>query len=439
VVIFQTFSGHVGGHKKVRNKKMSDLEHLAIHRDITLHDHHVRIKGLSSFEDACSQIYASPSLIATVVERNKITYLVLGDHYATCELEPDVHSVSECGIQYFISLDIIISPALAERTSCSIGDEVILRVLDVNQITSARCILVESVTPSYDEASRADLEYIGRKEARIYSNPALRTFETAYMHCLDSDHDLFRITQKTRRFGLNPSAKLSCMRPFDLFSIITKLEKTRDMEGWREEDVCSVRTYEKILRRVHKFQADAQAKKSLTGTASQGSIQIFKSSLAWSDIAGQHDVKNRLLECFNIGEKLTKQYHFLGIKAPRGILLYGPPGCSKTLLAKAASAQTGRAFIAVKGPEVFSKWVGDSEKRVHEIFEAARGASPAIIFFDEIDSIGSTRSSSGTASVSDRVLSQLLMELDGISASECDVVVLAATNRPDVLVCASSL
>lgn len=336
----------------------------------------------------------------------------------------------------FTLLDIIISPALAERASCSIGDEVILRVVDVDQITSARCIFVESVASNHDEASCADLEYIGRKEARIHSNPALRTFGTAYTHCLDSGHDIFRITQKTRRFGLNPSTKLSCMRPFDLLSIITKLEKTQSREEWRDEDVCSVRTYEKVLRRVHKFQTDMQVKKSSSGTASQGNIQIFKSSLAWSDIAGQHDVKNRLLECFNIGEKLTKQCQFLGIKAPRGILLYGPPGCSKTLLAKAASAQTRRAFIAVKGPEVFSKWVGDSEKRIHEIFEAARGASPAIIFFDEIDSIGSTRSSSGTASVSDRVLSQLLMELDGISASECDVVVLAATNRPDVLVCA---
>jgi transitional endoplasmic reticulum ATPase len=123
----------------------------------------------------------------------------------------------------------------------------------------------------------------------------------------------------------------------------------------------------------------------------------------------------------------------MGIKPPRGILLYGPPGCGKTLLARAVATESEANFISVKGPEIFSKWVGESEKAIREVFRKARTAAPAIIFFDELDSIiprrGAGYSDSGAT---ERVISQLLTEMDGIESLQ-NVVVIAATNRPDIL------
>lgn len=106
-----------------------------------------------------------------------------------------------------------------------------------------------------------------------------------------------------------------------------------------------------------------------------------------------------------------------GIRPPRGILLYGPPGCSKTLMAKALATESSLNFLAVKGPELFSKWVGESEKAVRDVFRKARGAAPSIVFFDEIDSLAAQRSESGGGKgVGERVLSQLLSEMDGVEA-----------------------
>jgi transitional endoplasmic reticulum ATPase len=123
----------------------------------------------------------------------------------------------------------------------------------------------------------------------------------------------------------------------------------------------------------------------------------------------------------------------MGINPPKGILLFGPPGCGKTMLAKAVATESEANFIAIKGPEVFSKWVGESEKAIREVFRKGRMASPAVIFFDEFDSLvprrGTGRADSG---VSERVISQLLTEMDGAVSLE-DVMILAATNRPDIL------
>jgi transitional endoplasmic reticulum ATPase len=123
----------------------------------------------------------------------------------------------------------------------------------------------------------------------------------------------------------------------------------------------------------------------------------------------------------------------MGIEPPKGVLLYGPPGCGKTLLAKAVATESEMNFISIKGPEVFSKWVGESEKAIREIFRKGRMAAPAVIFIDEVDSLiprrGAGYSNSG---VTGRVISQLLTDMDGLEALQ-DVVVIAATNRPDIL------
>jgi AAA family ATPase len=112
----------------------------------------------------------------------------------------------------------------------------------------------------------------------------------------------------------------------------------------------------------------------------------------WSQIGGQHELKKKLQQAITWPIKYADSFMRLGIKPPRGLLMYGPPGCSKTMIAKALATETGLNFIAVKGPELFSKWVGESEKTVRDIFRKARNAAPAIIFFDEIDAIAMERS-----------------------------------------------
>ncbi|KAF0436992.1 AAA-domain-containing protein [Gigaspora margarita] len=154
----------------------------------------------------------------------------------------------------------------------------------------------------------------------------------------------------------------------------------------------------------------------------------------WSDIGGQKEIIQKLKESIEWPLQHPEAFSKLGIKPPKGILLYGPPGCSKTLMAKALATEAGLNFIAIKGPELFSKWVGESEKAVREVFRKARAASPSIIFFDEIDALTVKRSTNGGGgiSVADRVLSQLLNELDGIEPL-VNVTVVAATNRPDII------
>jgi SpoVK/Ycf46/Vps4 family AAA+-type ATPase len=156
----------------------------------------------------------------------------------------------------------------------------------------------------------------------------------------------------------------------------------------------------------------------------------------WSDIGGYGDVKQKLQESVTLPLERPEVFARLGIRPPRGVLLFGPPGCSKTLMAKAVATESKMNFIAVKGPELFSKFVGESEKAVASVFKKARNAAPSIIFFDEIDAMATRRGSSGDTGshVTDRVLTQLLTEMDGISTRiNLSVVVIAATNRPDLL------
>jgi AAA family ATPase, CDC48 subfamily len=153
----------------------------------------------------------------------------------------------------------------------------------------------------------------------------------------------------------------------------------------------------------------------------------------WSDIGGYEDIKQELREIVEWPMKYRAYFDELGVEPPRGILLYGPPGVGKTMFAKAVATESGANFVAVRGPEVLSKWVGESEKAVREIFKRARMAAPCVVFFDEIDSIAPARGSRlGDSGVTDRIVNQLLAEMDGIGALR-NVVVMAATNRPDIL------
>jgi transitional endoplasmic reticulum ATPase len=174
------------------------------------------------------------------------------------------------------------------------------------------------------------------------------------------------------------------------------------------------------------------AYKEITPTAMR-EVYIEIPTVHWEDIGGLEEVKEDLKEAVEWPLNTPEIFERLGIKPPKGILLFGPPGCGKTLLARAVATESAANFITIKGPEVFSKWVGESEKAIREVFRKARMAAPAVIFFDEIDSLVPRRglgfSDSG---VSERVISQLLTEMDGVVTLE-DVVVIAATNRPDMV------
>ncbi|KAL6868088.1 hypothetical protein ACP4OV_014933 [Aristida adscensionis] len=160
-------------------------------------------------------------------------------------------------------------------------------------------------------------------------------------------------------------------------------------------------------------------------------VMLELPKVSWEDVGGQATVKKQLIEAIQWPQICPEAFERVGIPPPRGLLMIGPPGCSKTLMARAVASEAKLNFLAVKGPELFSKWVGDSEKAVRSLFAKARANAPAILFFDEIDGLAVTRGhgNDGT-SVADRVLSQLLVEMDGLD-QRIGVTVIAATNRPD--------
>ena len=155
-------------------------------------------------------------------------------------------------------------------------------------------------------------------------------------------------------------------------------------------------------------------------------------TISWEDVGGMQDIKDELKEAVELPLKSPEKLSKLGIRSPKGIMMYGPPGTGKTLLAKAIANESESNFILVKGPELLSKWVGESEKAVRKIFQKARETAPTIIFFDEIDSMTPKRSASEDNKVTERVVNQLLSEIDGVEEMR-DVVIIAATNRPDIV------
>ncbi|MFX1238293.1 MAG: CDC48 family AAA ATPase [Promethearchaeota archaeon] len=161
-------------------------------------------------------------------------------------------------------------------------------------------------------------------------------------------------------------------------------------------------------------------------------VLITQPTETWDDVGGLEEAKQQLREVIEWPLKYPILYELLNSHPPNGILLYGPPGTGKTLIAKALAHESEINFISVKGPEFLSKWVGESEKAVRETFRKARAAAPCIIFFDEIDAIAGMRGVHAGSQVTEQVVSQLLTEMDGLEGLK-DVILLAATNRPDML------
>jgi transitional endoplasmic reticulum ATPase len=162
-------------------------------------------------------------------------------------------------------------------------------------------------------------------------------------------------------------------------------------------------------------------------------VLVQRPNMGWDDIGGLQQVKEELVEAIEWPLKHANLFTEANVEPPKGILLYGPPGTGKTMIAKAVAATSEANFISIKGPELISKWVGESEKGVREVFRKARQAAPCVIFFDELDAIAPRRGGSeGDSHVTERVISQMLTELDGLEDLK-GVVVIGATNRPDII------
>jgi len=183
---------------------------------------------------------------------------------------------------------------------------------------------------------------------------------------------------------------------------------------------------EKVLTMEHLLKVRTRVKPS-----AMREVLVEVPEVTWADIGGLEGLKLKLRQAVEWPVKHPEVFTRMGISAPKGLLMYGPPGCSKTMIAKALANESGLNFLSIKGPELFSKWVGESERAVREVFRRARQVKPSIVFFDEIDAIGGARGG-GAGKVGDRVLAQLLTEMDGVEGLE-GVTVVAATNRPDMM------
>jgi len=190
---------------------------------------------------------------------------------------------------------------------------------------------------------------------------------------------------------------------------------------------------DEILAKLRISQQDFKDALKVVRPSALREVLIEVPNVKWDNIGGLVDVKQELIEAVEWPLKHPEAFKRLGVTPPKGVLVYGAPGTGKTLLAKAVANESEANFILVKGPELLSKWVGESEKAIREIFKKARQTSPTVIFFDEIDSLAPRRGGgTSDARVTERVVNQLLTEVDGLEDLH-DIVIIAATNRPDIL------
>ena len=238
---------------------------------------------------------------------------------------------------------------------------------------------------------------------------------------LDEDVDISKLSAITHGFvgaDLEGLCKESAMKTLRRLLPEMKFEDDKIDPGFLEDIRVEMNDFEKALRDV-------------TPSAMR-EVYVEIPDVYWNDIGGLKEVKRELQEAVEWPLKFQGIYENIGYNMPKGILLYGPSGTGKTLLAKAVAKESETNFINIRGPELLSKWVGESERGIRETFRRARQSAPCVIFFDEIDSLAPIRGSGGDTNVSERIVSQLLTELDGVQKLD-GVVVLAATNRIDMV------
>ncbi len=240
---------------------------------------------------------------------------------------------------------------------------------------------------------------------------------------LAEDVDLDWLADKTHGYS---GADLSALTKEAAMAALRRVLPDVDLEA---EEIPR-----EVLNRISVTKDDFKAALRDMQPSTMREVLIEKPNVRWEDIGALEEAKQELKEAVEWPLKYGKVFEHMSAKPPKGILLYGPPGTGKTMLAKAVATESEANFIAVKGPEFLNKWVGESEKAVRETFRKARQASPCVIFMDEIDSIAPERGkgNGGDDGVTERVISQMLTEMDGLESLN-NVVVIAATNRPDIM------
>ena len=239
---------------------------------------------------------------------------------------------------------------------------------------------------------------------------------------LTADVDLNELAQVTHGFvgaDVEALAKEAAM---------SALRKHLPQITWKKMEEIPEETLEKL--KVSK--ADFKNALKLVEPSAMREVTIEIPNVKWADIGGLTVVKEALKEAVEWPLQYPQSFKRLGIRPPAGILLFGPPGTGKTMLAKAVATESGANFISIKGPELISKFVGESEKHVREVFRRAKQVAPAVIFFDEIDSMAPRRSGGDNSHTFENVVSQILTEMSGLESMQ-NVVVIAATNRPDMI------
>ncbi|TAJ45722.1 CDC48 family AAA ATPase [Methanofollis fontis] len=187
-----------------------------------------------------------------------------------------------------------------------------------------------------------------------------------------------------------------------------------------------------VLERMEVQAGDFRESQRDVSPSAMREVLLEVSHVSWEDVGGLESEKEEVREAVEYPLTSRERFEDLGIHPPRGVLLYGPPGTGKTLIAKAVASESGANFIPVRGPQLLSKWVGESERAVREIFKKARQVAPSIIFFDELDALAPARGGGTESHVIESVLNQILTEMDGLT-ERGDVVVMGATNRPDIV------
>jgi transitional endoplasmic reticulum ATPase len=224
-------------------------------------------------------------------------------------------------------------------------------------------------------------------------------------------------------------AALHSVKPF--YSQIISIGEQQEEEDEKKAEALNSKKKE-LLEKITISREDFVYAMKIVEPSAMREVLIKKPNVKWTDVAGLEEAKEKLRELVELPLLRPDLYRAAGIKPSKGILLHGPPGTGKTLLAKAVATESNANFISIKGPELISKWVGESEKHIRDIFKKANQVSPSIIFFDEFDSISKARGSGLGSGSSEKVVNQLLTELDGVEELE-NVIIIAATNRKDLI------
>jgi len=294
-----------------------------------------------------------------------------------------------------------------------------------------------------DEALRRP----GRFDRELRINPPteegrrkILEIHTRNMPLEDKEEILTEFSNKTIGYTgadlevLCKEAALHSVKPFysEIMNLAEDLERIETEEKTEKEGKEVTEKRNKLLNNLIVRREDFVYAMKMVEPSAMREVLIHKPQTKWGDVGGLSDAKDKLRELIELPLLRPDLYKAAGIKASKGVLLHGPPGTGKTLLAKAVANEANANFISVKGPELISKWVGESEKHVREIFKKAKQVAPAIIFFDEFDSISKSRGSGFGNDSSEKVVNQLLTELDGVEELE-NVMIIAATNRKDLI------